>query len=167
MAIDYSTNETVRVSLLHCNAEGWFYHYNKELTMHPIQRRYSVSTLVFGLIGAAMFSSAAYAAGAASDIEAQYKKEMAVCNSGQSNQDKASCVREAGAARDEARRNRLSDASSPSQYEKNALDRCNALPGGDKDDCIARMKQGTVSGSPEGGGVIRELRTTVPATPSR
>ena len=135
--------------------------------MHHIQRRYSLGKLAFGLIGAAIFSSSAFAASTASDVDAQYKKDMAVCNSGQSNQSKATCVREAGAAREEARRNRLNDAIPQSQYEKNALNRCNELPGKDKDECIARMKQGTVSGSVEGGGVIRELRTTVPGTPNR
>lgn len=135
--------------------------------MHLIQTRHPVRHYVFGLLGAAMISSAALAAGAASDVDAQYKKEMEVCNSGKSNQDKATCIREAGAARDEARRSRLGDGNQASQYEKNALDRCNALPASDKEACIARMKQGSTSGSVEGGGVIRELRTTVPATSPR
>ena len=116
-----------------------------------------------GVLGALAFSSAAMAASASADVDAQYKKEMAACTSGTSNQDRATCIREAGAARDEARRNRLADGGGD-QYQKNALARCDALPASDKAECVARMKQGTTSGSVEGGGVIREHRTVVPAT---
>lgn len=119
--------------------------------------------LAAGVLGALAFSSAALAASASADIDAQYKKEMAACTSGTSNQDRATCIREAGAARDEARRNRLADGAGD-QYQKNALARCESLPASDRAECVARMKQGTTSGSVEGGGVIREHRTVVPAT---
>jgi len=72
-------------------------------------------------------------------------------------------VREAQAARQEARRGRLQDES-PDQLERNKFSRCEGLPSNDRDYCILRMKgEGTVSGSVEGGGLIRELRVTVPA----
>lgn len=119
--------------------------------------------LAAGVMGVLALSSAALAASASADIEAQYKKEMAACTSGASHQDRATCIREAGAARDEARRNRLADGAGD-QYQKNALARCDALPANDRAECVARMKQGTTSGSVEGGGVIREHRTVVPAT---
>jgi hypothetical protein len=72
-------------------------------------------------------------------------------------------VREAQAARQEARRGRLQDES-PAQLEKNRYSRCEGLPAEDRGYCMRRMDgEGTVSGSVEGGGVLRELRVTVPA----
>ena len=61
-----------------------------------------------------------------------------------------------------AKRGRLGDGQS--SYEQNRLARCDRLPAGDREDCVRRMHgEGTVSGSVEGGGIYRELRTTVPA----
>ena len=71
-------------------------------------------------------------------------------------------AREAQAARLEARRGRLQDET-PAQLERNRYVRCEGLPVDDRDYCIRRMNgEGTVSGSVEGGGVLRELRVTVP-----
>lgn len=105
---------------------------------------------------------AAAAGGGQSEAQARYQQERAACISGQSNQDRATCLREAGAALQEAKRGRLGDT--PSAYEQNQVARCDRLAGGDREDCLRRMKgEGTVSGSVEGGGIYRELRTTVPA----
>ena len=105
---------------------------------------------------------AAAAGGSQSEAQARYQQERAACVSGKSNQDRATCLREAAAALQEAKRGRLVD--SQSAYEQNQLARCDRLAGGDRDDCLRRMKgEGTVSGSVEGGGIYRELRTTVPA----
>ena len=72
-------------------------------------------------------------------------------------------VREAQAARVEARRGGLTDVND-AQRERNRFARCDAHQGEDRDFCILRMNgEGTVSGSVEGGGVLRELRVTVPA----
>jgi len=102
------------------------------------------------------------AGGSQSEAQARYQQERAACISGKSNQDQATCLREAGAALKEAKRGGLAD--SQSAYEKNQLARCDRLAGGDRDDCLRRMKgEGTVSGSVEGGGIYRELRTTIPA----
>ena len=71
-------------------------------------------------------------------------------------------AREAQAARQEARRGRLQDET-PAQLERNRYVRCEGLPVEDRDYCIRRMNgEGTVSGSVEAGGVLRELRVTVP-----
>ena len=78
-----------------------------------------------------------------------------------SGDERKTCLREAGAARFEAKRNGLADGG---EYEKNLTARCNYLPAGDRDDCMRRMRgEGTVTGSVEGGGIYRELRTLVPA----
>jgi len=98
----------------------------------------------------------------AADIQAQYERERAVCLSGKSNQDQATCLKEAGAARDVARRGQLDEGNA--DYRRNQLDRCKALTGDEAKDCRLRMKgAGTVSGSASAGGIYRELTTIVPA----
>lgn len=106
---------------------------------------------------------AAHAAPAAQSADAAFRQEVARCNSGQSQQDRATCLKEARNAHAEALRGRL-DNRQQANHEANALARCDRLPPADKPDCIARMKgQGTVSGSVEAGGIYRELTTVVPA----
>ena len=61
-----------------------------------------------------------------------------------------------------AKRGNLGEA--PQHYEQNQMMRCEVHVDGDRDDCMRRMRgEGTVSGSVKGGGIYRELRTTVPA----
>jgi hypothetical protein len=105
------------------------------------------------------------------DAQARYERDRAACSSGQSSQDRATSVREAAAARDEARheirrepRNATARATGGDQarFEQNRMLRCEPLPQGQREDCIRRMRgEGTVSGSVEGGGIYRELRSTV------
>ena len=90
----------------------------------------------------------------------QYDKERAVCMNGSSNQDRPTCLKEAIAARDAAKRGQLSGADAGS-YQKNALERCKVLKGDDARDCTTRMNGGgTASGSVEAGGIYRESATT-------
>ena len=73
-------------------------------------------------------------------------------------------AREARAAREEARRGRLTENATPEERERNRYARCDNLQGDDRQYCIRRMNgEGTVSGSVEGGGLYRELTVTVPA----
>jgi hypothetical protein len=105
---------------------------------------------------------AAAAGGDLADAQARYKQDRAACLSGQPYEDRAACLREAGAALQEAKRGRLADENSA--YEQNRLSRCERLPADEREDCVRRMHgEGTVSGSVESGGTFRELRTTVPA----
>ncbi|MEP7057234.1 MAG: hypothetical protein ABI809_05625 [Caldimonas sp.] len=109
----------------------------------------------FALQGA---SAAPGSRGAMSEGQAQYQQDRAACISGQTNQDRATCMKEAAAALAEARRGGLSDGDG--QLRRNSRDRCNALAGDERSDCMARMRgEGTVSGSVGGGGIIREKRT--------
>lgn len=90
------------------------------------------------------------------------EQDRAACAS-QPAQDQAACMREAAAARQEARRGRLDEGLS-GEYEKNRVARCAYLPAPDQADCLRRMQgEGYVSGSVTGGGIYRELRTIVPA----
>ena len=80
-------------------------------------------------------------------------------------QDRAACLRERGAAQEEARRNGLTSAS-PTTYNDNALARCQLQPMADRAACEARVKGSGMSsteGSVLGGGVIRETVTPIPA----
>ena len=87
---------------------------------------------------------------------ARHRQDLALCNSGQSNQDRPTCLREAEAALMEARRGGLSGGNE--SYERNALKRCAALPAEQRDACVARMRgEGTTSGSVAAGGLYREL----------
>lgn len=124
-----------------------------------------LSMLAFAL---PMLASAAPATRAADN---EYKQERAACMSGQSSEDQATCLKEAAAARGEARRGRL-DNGQESLYEQNAQARCKVLPAADREDCVRRVHgEGTVSGSVESGGIFRETRTTIvepqPVTPPR
>jgi hypothetical protein len=96
---------------------------------------------------------------------ARYQQERAMCLSGQSNQDRDTCLKEAGAAFAQAKQGGLDDGNTP--FELNALKRCAALPDADRPACVARMQgQGTISGSVAGGGIYREILTTDPAPPA-
>lgn len=81
-----------------------------------------------------------------------------------SGDERKTCLREAGAARVEAKRGGLTgNMDNSAEYQKNLTARCNYLPAGDREDCERRMRgEGTVTGSVEGGGIYRELRTIVP-----
>lgn len=112
------------------------------------------------LIGAT--ATLAADAGALTEAQARYRQDMAVCNSGQSNQDAVTCRREAQNALAEAKRNGLNRAS-PTEQQQNALRRCSVHQGDDRTDCEARMRgEGRVEGSAASGGVLRESETVVP-----
>ncbi len=125
-------------------------------------------------LGALLAAPAAYAAGSGAseaDISARYNLDVQRCNTGQTNQDKATCLQEAGAARDEARRNRL--ASGNQAYDQNQTKRCDSLPAGERDDCLLQMsgqnsatQSTTTQGSIGGGGVLRETTITIPGGPT-
>ena len=117
----------------------------------------TVRSLTAVTAAALLCSAAALAAPstAATEAQARYRQDMAACNSGQTNQDLATCRREAGSALSEARRGRLTDA--PNQYQQNALQRCNAHQGEDRLACEARMgSAGTTEGSAAEGGILRQ-----------
>jgi hypothetical protein len=112
---------------------------------------------------ATLFCASAMAAGtgAAASAQAQYKADVALCNSSQATQDRKNCMLEASRALAENRRNGLNTSGS---LQGNASQRCDVLKGDDRVACEGRMRgQGSVEGSVAGGGLIRESVTTVPA----
>ena len=85
-------------------------------------------------------------------LRVRYDREREICTSGRSNQDRATCLREANAAFAQARKGDLNDGAAP--YTRNATVRCEALRGDDRQDCVARMNgEGTTTGSVAAGVV--------------
>jgi len=94
------------------------------------------------------------------DTSGSYKKEVQACLNGQSQQDQATCLREASNARAE-KSNRKSTATN-TDLSANATARCNVLTGEDKAACTARvLGYGSESGSVAGGGVLSKVETVV------
>ena len=138
----------------------------------------SLAGLIVVGAAATYAASPAHAADAAAAAKSTYAKERADCDAGRTAEDRATCLKEAGAAQQERKRNTLDNNGSMRQ---NAIERCNTVAAKDKADCLARIEgpsqptQSTkTSGSVAGGGVIRETTTTttgapvviVPATPA-
>ncbi|MGE8619268.1 MAG: hypothetical protein ACN6O0_15710 [Achromobacter spanius] len=125
-------------------------------------KRLAASLCAAGLMLAAGAVHAADAIGRAA-IQSQYEQDVANCKSGKSNQDRATCMQEAGAARQEANRQNLKEGSTD-QHQQNMVDRCNRLPAASRQDCLTQMTSPTnVRGSVQGGGVLRETVIQVPA----
>lgn len=126
------------------------------------------AALTVGLIVA---SPAVLAAGASSPAgdqpgaEARYQKERALCQQEAAGPQRDTCLKEAGAARDEARRGAVhSDAAT---HERNARARCQALPAPDRPDCLARVRgEGTHRGSVKEGGIYKESVTIEIGSPA-
>lgn len=94
------------------------------------------------------------------DTSGNVQKEREACMTGRTQQDQATCLREANNAAAEKRSGKLDNAGG--QFEANARQRCEALTGQDRVACEARvMGYGNTQGSVAGGGVIREVETVV------
>ena len=120
--------------------------------------------LAVATVAGLLCSSAAQAASADSKAQAraQFRQDMADCNSPSSSQDPATCRREARNALAEAMRDGLD--GNPDLYPKNVLQRCNAYLGSERIACQERMgPYGQLSGSVEGGGILRQSVISVPA----
>ena len=96
------------------------------------------------------------------DASGNPKSEMAACNSGKTQQDRAACIKEVRAAAAAKRAGKLSNGA---DYAANAMKRCEIF----KDEldmaaCRARVgEQAKLDGSVAAGGVLREGVITVPA----
>ena len=122
--------------------------------MNSLQRA-GAFALVLGL------APAAWSAGPKGLSEAQqrYQQERAACAGGRSHQDRATCLKEAAAAYQEARRGRVATGGS-ANLSQNATGRCDAQPPQERQACIQRiLGAGSISGSVEGGGVLRQSET--------
>ena len=128
--------------------------------MRPIQ------IVVIFAASSMVLSTLAFAQGRSSLAEAQatYKEDRAACMRGEGGQDRATCLKEAAAALQEAKRGGLTNDRAA--QKRNQTVRCDYQPAQDQEACLRRMRgEGTTTGSVQGGGVLREL--TVPANPRR
>lgn len=111
------------------------------------------------VLGAMLLYVAVTHAGTAQELRERqrtYQNDRQRCLSGQSGQEQTSCLKEAGAALQQPRS--AQDPSDAAQLQENALQRCTALAGADRQSCILRMQgQGRVEGSAASGGILREL----------
>ena len=98
----------------------------------------------------------------AAGIQAQYEHERAACLSDKTGPDQAVCLQDAVSARGAALRGQLTNPEDVN-YRRNALERCQVFKGEDAKECRERiLGGGTVSGSVDGGGVLRQLVTIEP-----
>lgn len=94
---------------------------------------------------------------AAPDVAQRYQAERAACERLGPAEDRRACLRDAGAALQEARRGGLG-AADAATLQHNARLRCAPLPADQRSACLARMDgEGTISGSVQAGGLYREL----------
>ena len=105
-------------------------------------------------------SDASFPGAASIDNSGSYQSEVQACNSGNTQQDQATCLREARNAAAEKRRGRLEVG----QNDANVTARCSVhAASDDRAACEARMMgAGSVEGSVAGGGLIREVETEIP-----
>ena len=98
------------------------------------------------------------------DASGNARSEMAACNSGKTQQDRAACLREVRNANAEKRAGKLGNSTN---YTANAMRRCEVFKNTeDTAACRARVEaQATLDGSVAGGGVLRQSETVVPAAP--
>ena len=88
------------------------------------------------------------------------RSEANACNTGMTQQDRETCLREVRNANADKRAGKLDNAGG--QFDANAVQRCNVLSGEDKIACEARVAGfANTQGSVAGGGVIREIETVV------
>jgi hypothetical protein len=110
----------------------------------------------------AMTAATAQVASGTTGIDAtgNASSEMAACNNGTTQQDRATCMTEVKNANAAKRAGQIDNAGG--QFKANALKRCDVLSGEDKVACQARIVgYGETKGSVAGGGVIREVETVV------
>ncbi|MDZ4123561.1 MAG: hypothetical protein U1E02_05195 [Hydrogenophaga sp.] len=96
--------------------------------------------------------------------QSTYDQDRAACMRSDSQHERTSCLREAGAVR--AQGINRAPGATPEARMENAMKRCADLPPENKSTCERMVHgEGTASGSVAGGGMIRELVTPVPAVP--
>lgn len=123
----------------------------------------TIGAIALGLSAAILFSPITHAA---SSAQAQYQADVERCRT-TPGIDKEACLREAGAALQAARQDKLTTPSAQSEAA-NRTARCDALPADKRQDCLTLMESTATAtqGSVSGGGVIRQTTITIPAPAS-
>src|SRR6202007_1916078 len=123
-------------------------------TIHTNLRHLALACLLPTIaIGAAHAESVAQA-------QANYQQDKNDCLNGQTSESKKTCLREAGAALNDAKNGKLEKFNT--NFKANAMARCQVFKKeDDRQLCERRQREGTVSGSVAGGGDIREYTETI------
>ena len=94
----------------------------------------------------------------AQPAQSDYDRDLAACQDGRPDDQKAACLREAAAAQAERAKGVL--GQDDRALLENARRRCDPLPPDQKADCLSRVGgQGSVEGSVREGAIIRETVT--------
>ena len=94
------------------------------------------------------------------DSSGSYEQEVNACMTGKTQQDQATCLREARNAQADKKRGVLDNAGA--QFDSNAATRCNVLTGEEQAACQARVQGfGSTTGSVAAGGLLREVETVI------
>lgn len=132
----------------------------------PPARRLRVIACGIAMLTASVSWAQSGAAGARSSIEATYQRDRAACMASDSQHERTSCLREAGAVRAEALRGAAQGGESKEMLMRNALERCKRQPADQQAICERMVRgEGSTTGSVESGGMIRELTIMEPAKP--
>ena len=105
-------------------------------------------------------NDASFPGAAMIDSSGSYQAEVQACMSGKTQQDQATCLKEARNAAADKNRGRL---NAYGEHEQNAMARCDVhQTAEDRAACQARiLGYGSVDGSVAGGGLVREVETVV------
>lgn len=136
----------------------------KNFNQSPSIRHSRITKSLAGFALTALFAIGATAQVAVGttgiDATGNAASELAACNSGRTQQDRETCLKEVKNANAAKRAGRIDNSGG--EFRLNALKRCNALMGEDKVACEARVVgYGNPKGSVAGGGVITEVETVV------
>ncbi len=118
------------------------------------------------MVATPAFAATGSGKASAHSADANYNKERAACLAGQTGQDQKTCLKEAAAAREEARRGTLRSASQE-DLANNAMLRCQRVAEADRQDCRDMvLGQGTRDGSVQTGGVLKRIDRMVEDNPT-
>jgi hypothetical protein len=120
-----------------------------------------VAAFAFTAVMAMTAATAQVASGTTGiDATGNARSEANACNTGMTQQDRETCLREVRNANAEKRAGKLDNSGG--NFKANAAERCDVFSGQNKIACEARVAgAGMTSGSVAGGGVIREVETVV------
>lgn len=119
------------------------------------------------LLGAGLLASAAVMAQSALTPAEKYQRDRQACQSVGSDAERKNCLREAGAALQAARQDKLATNVTAQQRMQNALSRCEVHKDPiDRQACERMVRgEGSHSGSVEDGAVVKEIVTRVVGEP--
>ena len=127
---------------------------------HSRSRRSLVSFGVAALLAVTAATAQVASGTTGIDSSGSYQQEVNACMTGKTQQDQATCLREARNAQSDKKRGVLDNSGS--QFDSNAATRCNVLTGEEQAACLARVQGfGSTTGSVAAGGLLREVETVI------